>query len=151
MLFQYYFNIIPIACFPLQAKSVIRPTGFNVAKQALVGFHTYQSAQHRCKRQESMRLAPKETEKSDDSLVTYRGQFYRITNVDDNTVSLKQIITQPLNTSEHVQLPWGLVGVRRMTGEVLDTELLVGREHIKTKAIQARDIISTLKPEWVIT
>ena len=120
-------------------------------KQILQTFHSYQQNAHRCTRQETLHFSSKESTKTSDTTVFYRGNFYEVDGVFESTLNLKKIRTVELNTDEIVRLPWCLVGVAKLIGVKESAVQTVDKSVIQAKGVIVQETVSTLYPQWVIT
>ena len=134
-----------------KAKQCYKGNTRNVPKQILQNFHAFQDQYHVCRNKKRLKFSASTSLKTDDSLVFYNQNFYRVTLVQDPVLTLQKLKTSSINTTNLVRVPWSIVGVRKYEGESNDRPITVLVEDVKAKAILCGDIISSMFPEWIVT
>lgn len=135
-----------------KAKKCHRPNTPNIPKQLMNTFHADQKQKHHCKHQLSLHFAAHQTQKTDDTLVYYKRNFYKIDKKVEQALSMKRLRTRALNTSRMLaDVPWTQVGVRILVGETSEDPITVRASEIKAKGVLCGDVISTMYPQWVVT
>ena len=123
----------------------------NGPKQVLGRIHASNLRLHHCTLQTTLHFNSQPTEKTDDSLVVYRGKFYQVVLKECANVTLQKLGTEELDTEDIVPLPWSLVGVRSLSPFPDGAPFKVKAAVIREKAVACHGVISSIKPQWIIT
>ena len=123
----------------------------NVPKQLLSTYHAYSQSRHRCHLQATMKVAPVASAKTDDTYVFKTGKFYKVLKKREDSVTIQEVKTTSLSTSQLVKLPWSTVGVRLLEGTLMHRPVTVSDSEIEGKGVVCNNVISSMYPQWVIT
>ena len=131
-------------------RECYEPNTRGIPQQALKNFHASQSGGHRCRTQETMTFSSSASAKTDDSLVFYNYDFYKISDVSDPEITMQKLKTSEI-ADDDMPLPWGKAGVKLYNGNWEDQSITVNKQDIQAKAILCGNVISSVYPQWVIT